>query len=243
MFTEWPYEKSVLDKVHELSDGIVRLSAIEEKVIFRQYFKIQKLRWGKISSKRYPFKIFAPGGIKIYIPKVLVIGPFNAGKTSFIHTASSSAISVDRRSTTVALDYGHVRYKGFSVDLFGTPGQERFDPILRQLGGEALGVILIVDATKPETFPRAREMIKESKTLGLPYVLVANKANLKNALSPEEIREIFALPENVSIIPTTADNLKFVREGTPCKLKSGSVNKVLDILLDTILERGYKNAG
>ena len=75
-----------------------------------------------------------PGGVKIYIPKILVTGPYHAGKTSFIQSASFRSVSVNRENlegnneTTVALDFGHVKLGGFVVELFGTPGQERFDP-------------------------------------------------------------------------------------------------------------------
>ena len=73
-----------------------------------------------------------PGGIKIYIPKILVTGPYHAGKTSFVRTASYKSVSVNRKGlegkneTTVALDFGHVKLGGFLVELFGTPGQQRF---------------------------------------------------------------------------------------------------------------------
>ena len=77
-----------------------------------------------------PIRKIKPGGFRGYIPKILVTGPFHAGKTTMVHSLSMRAVSVQRMGTTVALDFGHVDYKGFSLDLFGTIGQPRFDPIL-----------------------------------------------------------------------------------------------------------------
>ena len=238
LFTEWPYEKETLNKVQLISDAIINLSAIEERVILREYFSIPKASWvekEEIKEIRIPFKISTPGGVRVYIPKVLVTGPYNAGKSSFVHSASTRAVSVDRLGTTIALDHGHVDYAGFSVDLFGTPGQERFDPILELLGGEALGVIVVVDSTDPETFPRAKEMLEKSKASGLPYVIAANKSNLEGALTPEEIRNTMKIPETIPIIPVTAEKIPETKEKVPAELKEEDVHNVLDALFERLI--------
>lgn len=237
LFTEWPYEKKTLDKVRLISDAIVSISAVEEKVILREYFHVSKVSWnGKEKIKiKIPFRIVSPGGVKVYIPKILVTGPYNAGKSSFVHSASTRAVSVDRLGTTIALDHGHVDYSGFSVDLFGTPGQERFDPILRLLGGEALGVIVVIDSTDPETFPRAKEMLEKSKGIGLPYVIAANKANLEGALKTEEIRDAMKLAKEIPIVPVIAEKVPEVKEKVPADLNQTDIHKVLDSLFDRII--------
>jgi len=236
MFTEWPYEKSTLSEIRSIFDCIVDLKAIERKVILRNYFSVSKADWiSGIRKREIPFKITSPGGVKVYIPKILVTGPYHAGKTSFVHSASIRAVSVNRKGTTVALDHGHVEFNGFAVDLFGTPGQERFDPILKQLGGESLGVIVVVDSTEPEGFIRAKEMLEKTKTEGLPSVVVANKADFKGALKPEEIRKKLNFSDSIPIIPAVAENLSTVKDGTPCKLKKENVDKVLKTLFEEVV--------
>lgn len=237
LFTEWPYEKKTLDKVRLISDAIVSISAVEEKVILREYFHVSKVAWDGTDEKKIkiPFKIISPGGVRVYIPKLLVTGPYNAGKSSFVHSASTRAVSVDRLGTTIALDHGHVDYSGFSVDLFGTPGQERFDPILKLLGGEALGVIVVVDSTDPETFKRASDMLKKSRAVALPYVIAANKANLSGALKPEDIRKTMQLPAEIPIVQVTAEKIPEVKEKVPAELKQEDIHKVLDSLFDRII--------
>ncbi|MCK4589864.1 MAG: GTP-binding protein [Nanoarchaeota archaeon] len=236
LFTQWPYGKAFIKNIRELFDCIVDLKAIERKIILRNYFTISKAKWLKqIKPVEIPFKVTKPGGIKVYIPKILVTGPFNAGKTSFVHSASIKAVSVDRFGTTVALDHGHVDYHGFAADLFGTPGQERFDPILKHLGGESIGVIIVVDSTKPEDFVRAKHMLELTKTTGLPSIIVANKANLKGALKPAEIRSKMKLSKEIPIIPLVAQNLNLVKDGKPCQLKEQDIQKVLEKLFKMVI--------
>ncbi len=237
LFTEWPYDEKVLNKLKLISDAIVQLKAIEEKVILREFFIVSKVNWNGKTKKgiSVPFKIAAPGGVKVYVPKILVTGAYNSGKSSFVHSASTRAVSVDRVGTTIALDHGHVDYSGFSVDLFGTPGQERFDPILELLGGESLGVIAMVDSTSPQSLARVKDMLEKSKSAGLPVVIAANKADLENAMNPDEIREKMSLPMDIPIVQVTAEELSKVRKGEPAKLKEDEIHTVLDALFNKII--------
>jgi len=221
-FTAWPYAKSTLKRIKELFDAVITISGIAKRVIFGQYYGVSKVNWVAKSQKRsISFKVLRPGGVKIFIPKVLVTGPYNAGKSSFIHAISSRAISVDRLGTTVAMDHGFIDHKGFTADIFGTPGQERFDPLLRMLSGEAMGVFLLIDSTKPSTFPRAKKMLEMTRAHGLPYLVVANKQDLPDALSVNAIRKKMKIPESVPII-------------SACVAKKQGVFEAFETLVDMI---------
>jgi signal recognition particle receptor subunit beta len=106
--------------------------------------------------------------------------------------------------------------------LFGTVGQPRFDPILELLGGEALGVILVIDSTKPEEFLRAKEMMLKAKVHGLPYVVAANKQDLPSAVSVGEIKTKMNIPHDVEVIGTVGND-------------KSTITSVLDILIEKIL--------
>jgi|Deesub1362B_J571_1020462.scaffolds.fasta_scaffold00316_15 hypothetical protein len=221
-FTSWPYAQEVLEKIKELSNTVISVGGIHHRVVLGHYYGILKSDWKEVKNKAVLFKLLRPGGVRAYIPKILVTGPFNSGKTTFVHSISTKAVSVDRLGTTVALDHGHVDYKGFSIDIFGTPGQERFNPVLKILGGEALGVIVVVDSTKPEDFPRAKEMLAETTRFGLPYVIAANKQDIDGCLSPEEIKRKMNLPDDAVVVPMSARS----KEG---------VYDVLDALLNLLI--------
>ena len=204
-FTAWPYSQETLDRIkEELFDAVISIGGIAERVIFGQYFGILKSDWTEETKKSMLFRVLRPGGIKLYIPKILVTGPFDAGKSTFVHALSTRAISVDRLGTTIAMDHGHLDYKGFSADIFGTPGQERFDPIIKLISGESMGVFLVVDSTNPSDFVRAKQMLEITKSYGLPYVVVANKQDSPGALTPDEIKKQFNLPDDVPVVPAVA---------------------------------------
>ena len=217
LFTRWNYKKVMLERLSGIVDCEVKLFGVEEKVVYRQVFAITKSNWIEVSGTKIFFEVLEPGGVRVFIPKLLVTGPYNAGKTTFTHAIAPDTVSVERQTfelfpTTVGLDIGHLDYKGFSADVFGTPGQERFDLLLEPLGREAIGTFIVIDSTKPETFVRAKEMIRMCRTEAIPKVIIANKQDLPNALSPDEIKKKMALWEGVPIVPVSATDGKGLSE-------------------------------
>ncbi|MCK4637476.1 MAG: 50S ribosome-binding GTPase, partial [Methanomicrobia archaeon] len=167
-FTDWPYSEEVKTKLNEIMNAVIKIGGVGERVILGQYYGVLKVDWLKKVKGSLMFKIVKPGGIKAFIPKVLVTGPFNAGKSTFVRALSTRSVSVDRMGTTIALDHGHIEYGDVTADIFGTPGQARFDPILKFIANEAMGVFLVVDSTKPGSFPRAKSMLEKTRAKGLP---------------------------------------------------------------------------
>ncbi len=225
-FTAWPYSDDTLLSIKEdVCDSTVSVGGIIGDVIFGQYFGVLKANWTDAVRKCILFKVLKPGGVRAYIPKILVTGPFDAGKSTFVHALSTRAISVDRLGTTIALDHGHVDHKGFAADIFGTPGQERFDPIIKLLSGEAMGVFLVLDSTRAEDFARGSQMLEITRSFGLPVVIVANKQDCYGALTSEDIRGKFNMSENVLILPAVATTGEGVFEA-------------FETLIDMIMEVG-----
>jgi small GTP-binding protein len=204
-FTAWPYSDDTLLSIKEdVCDSTISVGGIAGEVIFGQYFGVLKANWTDAVRKFILFKVLKPGGVRAYIPKILVTGPFDAGKSTFVHALSTRAVSVDRLGTTIALDHGHVDHKGFAADIFGTPGQARFDPIIKLISGEAMGVFLVLDSTRAEDFARGKQMLEITRSFGLPVVIVANKQDCDGALTLEDIRGKLDMPENLLIMPAVA---------------------------------------
>lgn len=96
------------------------------------------------------------------IYKLIVAGPVGAGKTEAIRTLSdkgiltteevaSDDVKLIKRTTTVAMDYGIMKLdSGETVRIYGTPGQRRFDFMWEILSENALGLILLLNATDPD---------------------------------------------------------------------------------------------
>lgn len=92
--------------------------------------------------------------------KIVFAGSPGAGKTTAIAAISdkppvntdvrNSDARLGKERTTVGMDFGEVDLgDGERVRLFGTPGQTRFDFLWRILGKQALGIIILVDNSRP----------------------------------------------------------------------------------------------
>lgn len=189
-------------------DVVISVRAGFTYLPFLNYFTIEHVSWTHIPARSVPFVV---EGARIIptISKIVVTGPPNAGKSTFVRSASESGISVDRGSrtgqlTTVALDIGHLSCGGFDITLYGTPGQVRFDPIIPQLTRYAMGVIVVLDVTRPDLFSRAKELMDLVHASCLPLVVAANKVDLPYTVTDGQIREIIGIGEDVPIHFITA---------------------------------------
>ncbi|MGQ0535915.1 MAG: ADP-ribosylation factor-like protein [Methanobacteriota archaeon] len=200
VFTRWPYG-TALDRALDAFDAVVGLRGIEERLLFGHYYSLERARWTSGSDHRpVLYKLSGNGEVLTYVPKIVVTGPHNAGKSTFVHAVSDLAVSVDRKGTTVALDHGHLTLDGLTTDVFGTPGESRFDPIIRTIAGQALGVLVVVDASDPSSFPRAKELLEMTWRRGIPGIVVANKQDVPGALPPEEVARRVGVPEHARVV-------------------------------------------
>ncbi len=167
--------------------------------------------------------------------KMVVTGPFNAGKTAFIRSVSeidvvaterkiSSEAEKVKETTTVAMDFGRITVDDDLVlYLFGTPGQKRFDFMWEILSEGMLGFIVMVDSTRPETFREARGILQTFRAYApTPYVVAANKQDMPDAWDLEDMRVALRLDPKVKFMPCVAQ-------------KKDSVKSVLLELLYSIL--------
>ncbi len=159
--------------------------------------------------------------------KILISGPFSAGKTTFIKTISElEPLTTEKKTTrsserkvkdytTVAMDFGKITIDDeHELYLFGTPGQTRFDFMWDILGKGALGIVVLVDSTNPETFHEARQIINyfESR-YPVPMVVAANKQDLPDAWTPEMIKAALNLDvEDIPVVPLVATDKESVKK-------------------------------
>lgn len=168
--------------------------------------------------------------------KMVVTGPFNAGKTEFIRSVSEiDVVSTERKlsaeterikdTTTVAMDFGRITVDNDLVlYLFGTPGQKRFDFMWEILSEGMLGFIVMVDSTRPETFREARSILETFRAYApTPYVVAANKQDCQDAWAIEDMRIALRLDSHVKLLNCVA-------------LEKESVKNVLLELLYSILD-------
>lgn len=156
--------------------------------------------------------------------KMVVTGPFNAGKTQFIRTVSEiDVVSTERKisseaekikqTTTVAMDFGRITVDDDLVlYLFGTPGQKRFDFMWEILSEGMLGFIVLVDSARPETFREARGILHTFRAYApTPYVVAANKQDMDDAWDLEDLRIALKLDKKIKLLPSVASDKETVK--------------------------------
>jgi uncharacterized protein len=132
--------------------------------------------------------------------RLVVTGPVGAGKSTFIRTISEiEVVDTDRvatdetagikTKTTVAFDFGRLQLGGnCALQIYGTPGQERFDFMWDMLIQQAHAYILLVAAHRPHEFRYARRISNfmcQRKTL--PMIVGVTHTDNPEAWSQENI--------------------------------------------------------
>ncbi|MCW8193418.1 GTP-binding protein [Proteobacteria bacterium 005FR1] len=94
--------------------------------------------------------------------KIIFAGQVGSGKTTAIAAVSdidivntdakaSDQATILKQNTTVAMDYGIIKLAdGSRVHLYGTPGQERFRFMWDILTRGGLGLIILIDNSRPD---------------------------------------------------------------------------------------------
>ena len=146
--------------------------------------------------------------------KMVVTGPFSAGKTEFIQSVSEiDVVATERKisnaaersvkeATTVAMDFGRVSLDDdLILYLFGTPGQQRFWFMWDDLIRGAIGAVVLIDTRRlADSFAA----IDYFENRGLPFVVGYNLFDGVRSHELEQVREALALRTEVPIVTCDA---------------------------------------
>ena len=103
--------------------------------------------------------------------KLLFAGPMGAGKTTAIRAiseiepistevANTDLDECDKAETTVAMDYGELTLDtGHTLRLYGSPGQRRFEFMWPLLAEGALGIVVLLDNSRPDPLADLSEFL------------------------------------------------------------------------------------
>lgn len=164
------------------------------------------------------------GRAGVDVLKLLVTGPYSAGKSTVVSNLSRKAASIEALGTTVGFDFGrkYDEINVFDLHIFGTPGHTRFAFLQEILARGSAGVLLVVDSTNPETFSLARDIlfrVKREISGEVPVVILANKQDLNGALSPEEVAKQLNIGVDIPVVGTVATQNQGLREALQLILK------------------------
>lgn len=149
--------------------------------------------------------------------KVVVTGPFSAGKTTLIKTISEVAIVGTERDitdetksvkarTTVAMDFGRITFaEDLTLFIFGTPGQRRFEVMWEILSEGMLGFILLVHAGDDRSIEEASHILDTFREYAdVPYVIGVShldEVDEEQDVVLAKVREVLETPGYVQVIP------------------------------------------
>ena len=156
--------------------------------------------------------------------KIVVTGPFSAGKTTLIRTISEiTVLSTEKditdhtksrkAETTVAMDFGRITIdRDLVLYLFGTPGQDRFDFMWEILGEGMLGYVLLVDCSRQDGLEEAAGILEAFRKMArVPFVVALNRSAGLDPADEQHVRDVLGLAEEVAVIPCDATDRESVK--------------------------------
>ena len=153
--------------------------------------------------------------------KIVIAGGFGAGKTTFVGAVSeimplrteemltdaSAGVDMleatpDKRTTTVAMDFGRITLEeNLVLYLFGTPGQRRFWFMWDDLVRGAIGAIVLVDCRRLQDSFAAVDFFEHRN---LPFLIAVNEFDGAPRYPVDEVREALTLPRHIPVISVDA---------------------------------------
>lgn len=154
---------------------------------------------------------------------------FGVGKTTFVGTVSeimplrtealvtdaSAAVDTldatpDKRTTTVAMDFGRITLADDLVlYLFGTPGQRRFWFMWDDLVRGAIGAIILADCRRLQDSFAAVDFFEHRN---LPFLIAINEFDGAPRYPVAAVRKALALPDHIPVISVDARDQRSARD-------------------------------
>jgi signal recognition particle receptor subunit beta len=159
--------------------------------------------------------------------KIVIAGGFGVGKTTAVAAVSEIpvlrteaaitevAAEIDRTgevpdkvTTTVALDFGRISIdEEIKLYLFGTPGQDRFGFMWRELTKGALGAMVIVDTRRLDDCYAAVDYFEHTE---VPFVVAVNRFHGALAHELDDVRWALAISDETPLISFDARDRRSV---------------------------------
>lgn len=112
----------------------------------------------------------------------VVTGPDGAGKEAVIKSLSDVFVAPEMDDTVNGLSYGQVRLSNqLSINLYATTGQERSRKCWESIAEDALGLIVLLDNTRPDPISDLSISVQNFAELIQRTAFVVGVSNLDKA--------------------------------------------------------------
>lgn len=186
------FDDKLIALIKDLSDSVIELKVEEEYNNLRTYLRISKMKNTPHTRRWIPYTI-GHSGLNFFIPKVIMTGLPNAGKSSIIHSLKQDGSEKE---------HNYIITNGMNIEILDPKILTR-EFIHQVLWKDISGIIVVIDAADPGTFSDASQIINEISSSNIPTIVLANKQDLPDAIMPQNLKEEMCIPDRIPVIGVT----------------------------------------
>jgi len=148
-----------------------------------------------------------------FLFKLLLIGDSSVGKTAILLRFSDDSFSPNFIST-IGIDFRiktiEIRGKKIKLQIWDTAGQERFHTITTSYYRGAMGILLVYDITRPNSFDNLAKWLRtilEHSNTDVEKMILGSKCDMEEQrLISKERGEAIAKENGIPFLETSAKN-------------------------------------
>ncbi|CAP35984.1 Protein CBG18559 [Caenorhabditis briggsae] len=147
-----------------------------------------------------------------YLFKVVLVGDSGVGKSNLLSRFTRNTFDLETKST-IGVEFATrsmmIEGKKIKATIWDTAGQERYRAITPAYYRGALGILIVYDIAKHQTFQNIDQWLKELRNhadeSNISIMLVGNKTDLRHLRAvPTQEAAIYADRNHMSFIETSA---------------------------------------
>ncbi|WKY11689.1 hypothetical protein Q1695_003340 [Nippostrongylus brasiliensis] len=153
--------------------------------------------------------------------QVVLVGLDNAGKTTALCKLKSGDTEIGAIYPSTGINMETLLYRNVEFKVWDVGGQQSLRELWKHHFPDAEGIIYIVDSTDRRRIDQCKEeihaILQDTKRKGIPFLMLANKQDLPDAMTPEELKSVIGLDAGrdleVHIQPSCAAIGEGLKEG------------------------------